>query len=75
MTTSAPSSFFQEKSGSGSRAVTKKPSISLIWAKWTAVGVSPLASELNAWLGADWMTWASPSSSALMAETPGGETE
>ena len=33
-TTSAPSSLRQSKSGSGSRPVRKKPSISLIWAKW-----------------------------------------
>ena len=74
-TTSAPSSLRQSKSASGSRPVRKKPSISLIWAKWTTPGASPLDSGPKAWLSADWTTWAEPSLSAAMAETPGGDTD
>ena len=74
-TTSAPSSLFQENSGSGSRPVRKKPSISLIWAKWTTPGSSPFDSGPKAWLSADCTTWAEPSFKAAMAETPGGETD
>ena len=75
ITTSAPSSFFHAKSGSASRPVRKKPSISLICAKCTAGGVSPLSSGPKPWLSADCATCAEPSLSASIADMPGGETD
>jgi hypothetical protein len=55
--------------------VRKNPSISLICAKWSAGGVSPLLRDANPWLSADWTTCAEPSSSAASAETPGFATD
>jgi len=37
-------SFAQVNAGSGRRAVRKKPSFSLIWAKWSTGGVRPFSS-------------------------------
>ena len=59
--------------GSGARPVRKNPSISLIWAKCRAGGVSPRSSAEIAWDGADCATWAEPSLSASIAEAPGAE--
>jgi hypothetical protein len=75
MTSSAPSSFFHEKPGSAARPVRKKPSISLICAKCTDEGVSPLLSVVKPWLKADCTTCAEPSSSAASADTPGLATD
>src|SRR3546814_15460313 len=75
ITTSAPSSLRQEKSGSASRPVRKKPSISFTWAKCTAGGMRPSFSGVKAWLSADCTTWALPSRSSPMAETTGGATD
>ena len=61
------------KSAWGSRPVTKKPSFSLIWAKWTAGGVSPFSSDVSPCDSADCTTWAEPSMSAAIADLPGGE--
>ena len=74
-TASAPSSLRHANSGSGSRAARKNPSISFTWAKWVVAGVSPRSSGPNPWLSADWTTWAEPSSRAVRALTPGGETD
>ena len=74
-TTGAPSSLRQSNPGSGSRAVRKNPSVSLIWAKWTTPGSSPRDSGPKAWLSADCTTWALLSFKAAMADTPGGETD
>jgi hypothetical protein len=74
ISTSRPASLFQENSGSALRPVTKNPSRSLIWAKWATGGVWPRSRGPKPWAGADWATWAVPSSSEAMADLPGCDT-
>ena len=63
------------KAGSGARPVRKKPSFSLIWAKWTAGGRWPFSSGPKPCEGADWQTCTVPSTSPSIADLPGGAIE
>jgi len=68
-------SLSQEKPGSATRPVRKKPSISLIWAKWTAGGVWPFSSGPKPCDGADWQTCTVPAATPSMADLPSGAIE
>ena len=61
--------------GSGARAVRKKPSISLIWAKWTAGGFWPFSSGPKPCDGADWPTCTVPFTSPSIEDVPAAATE
>ena len=52
----------------------KKPSFSLIWAKWSAGGVLPCSSSVKPWLGADCATCTEPSRRLAIAVCPAADT-
>jgi len=70
-----PLSLSHANAGSGARPVRKKPSFSLIWAKWTAGGAWPFSSGPNPCEGADWATCAVPCRRPSIADLPGGAME
>ncbi len=70
-----PLSLSQVKALSAWRPAMKKPSFSLIWAKWTAGGFWPFSSGAKPCEGADCVTWTEPSTTLAMPDLPGGDTE